>query len=77
MAVPARASSCPGPRKPTNHLLPRAQKANMLALPPVEIHVAESTSDRNPGVYPPQLLPGVESRCFGRSTSGSYFPHRK
>ncbi|GMI66547.1 AtALKBH10B [Hibiscus trionum] len=35
-------------RKPTKHLPPRAQKGNMLALPPsIETHVAESTSDQH------------------------------
>ncbi|PPD70350.1 hypothetical protein GOBAR_DD32766 [Gossypium barbadense] len=32
-------------RKPTKHLPPRAQKGNMLALPPAETHIAESTSE--------------------------------
>ncbi|KAG4174424.1 hypothetical protein ERO13_A11G119800v2 [Gossypium hirsutum] len=35
-------------RKPTKHLPPRAQKGNMLALPPAETHIAESTSE--PGI---------------------------
>ncbi|KAL4362264.1 hypothetical protein GQ457_04G028420 [Hibiscus cannabinus] len=35
-------------RKPTKHLPPRAQKGNMLALPPsIETHVVESTSDQH------------------------------
>ncbi|KAG8477689.1 hypothetical protein CXB51_027696 [Gossypium anomalum] len=35
-------------RKPTKQLPPRAQKGNMLALPPAETHIAESTSE--PGI---------------------------